>query len=236
MRLLLFDLDATLMSSGGAGLKSMARAISERFGVECQRLEVLPDGKTDPAILREVLRNHRLPVEDEDRAVAELGVLYERYLREEMPRAAKARLLPGVVELLDELSLRSGVLLGLLTGNYEATARIKLSQFDLNRFFRFGAFASDDECRDRLVPIAVRRAEALTGATIGIGRHVLVIGDTPRDVGCALAHQVTAIGVATGRYPVEALLAAGAHLAFRDLSDTHQVAATLCGIPGADTA
>jgi phosphoglycolate phosphatase-like HAD superfamily hydrolase len=223
LRLVLFDLDSTLMRSGGAGMRSIARAFKQRFDIDDACAGIVPDGKTDPAIFREVLRANRLTPRDEDRLLEEIAVLYKRFLRQEMPASTGAMLLPGVVPLLEALTARADVLAGLLTGNLEPTARIKLERFGLNQYLRFGAFASDDERRERLVSVAVSRAEARVGQPIGLGRHVIVVGDTPRDIHCALANGVTAVGVATGRYPQSELSAAGAHVTLQDLSDTDAV-------------
>jgi phosphoglycolate phosphatase-like HAD superfamily hydrolase len=114
-----------------------------------------------------------------------------------------------------------------LTGNYERTARIKLERFGLNHHFPFGAFGSDDGDRTRLPPVAVARAETFSGRPIGLGRHVMIIGDTPLDVGCALANGATAVGVATGNYSQSELQEAGAHLVFEDLSETGSVVEAL---------
>ena len=119
----------------------------------------------------------------------------------------------------DPLAALDGVALGLRTGNFEATARIKLAHFELNDFFPFGAFGSDNGDRERLVPMAVERAEAHLGRSIGLGPHVVVIGDTPRDVECALVHGATAIGVAASRYSTDDLEAAGAHAVLPSLED-----------------
>ncbi len=140
-------------------------------------------------------------------------------MRDEMVRSEHARLMPGVMAMLELLGQRSDVSLGLLTGNFEATARIKLDRFGLNGYFPFGAFGSDDGIRANLVPIATRRAEIHLGRKIGLGPQVVVIGDTPQDVECALAHGATAIGVAASRYSVADLEAAGAHHALPTLED-----------------
>jgi phosphoglycolate phosphatase-like HAD superfamily hydrolase len=228
MKLLLFDIDGTLMLSGGAGFRAMERAIEQRYGVTGATEGVVPDGKTDLLILREVLRASGLAVGDEERAMRELMTMYEGYLAEEMP-TSPAVLMPGVPELLETLSVVDGILLGLLTGNFEHTARIKLDRFDLNRFFPFGAYGSDHEDRIRLPAVAVARAETHSGRPIGLGRHVHVIGDTPLDVACALANDATAVGVANHRFSVEELEAAGAHIVFPDLTDTAAVVAALTG-------
>jgi len=219
MKLLLFDLDGTLMLSGGAARRAMDRAFAELHGIADAFGAIVPDGKTDPLIFREIFADHGVEVSDE---AATFGVLTRRYahfLADEMPRADRARLMPGALPLLDHLAGLDDLSLGLLTGNFEATARIKLGRFDLNRFFPFGAFASDHAERELLVPVAVARAEAHLGRPVGLGRHVVVIGDTPRDVECALIHNATAVGVAASRYSVSDLEAAGAHHVLPNLED-----------------
>lgn len=226
MKLLLFDIDGTLLRAG-AGMRAIDRAVLERSGVEGSTAGIRPDGKTDQVIFREALARALPPGSDLEAEVEALGRRYEQLMAEEVAKAANARLMPGVNELLGALAGRHDVALGLLTGNLESTGRLKLARFDLNRFFPFGAFASDDERRERLPPIAVERAERHTGRTIGLGRHVHVIGDTPRDVACALANGATAVGVGAAGYPASDLAAAGAHLVFDSFSDTGAVLAGL---------
>jgi phosphoglycolate phosphatase-like HAD superfamily hydrolase len=225
VKVVLFDIDGTLLKSGGAGMRSLSRIFAARYGINDSLADIKPHGKTDPVIIREILRSRGLVADDQDeaRAVAELIPEYEQVFSEEMASAKQACLLPGVVPLLEALQQRRDVMLGLLTGNFEATARIKLARFDLNRFFSFGAYSSDTEERPQLVPIAVARAEALLGSALGLGRHVLVIGDTPRDVRCALANGATSVAVATSYFSTSLLRETGAHLAFDDFSDTSTV-------------
>lgn len=225
LRLLLFDIDGTLMLAGGAGSRAIDRICRDRFGIVDAFSGISPDGKTDPLLFREVIRRHRLGA---DAALeAELTASYLRCFAEEMRAAPEARLLPGVAATLEALSRRSDLALGLLTGNLEPSARIKLSRFGIDRFFRFGAFGSDHAERELLVPLAVARAERVLGRDIGLGRHVVVLGDTPLDVACALANGVTAIGVATHRYDAAELEAAGAHGVLEDLRDPGKVVAAV---------
>jgi phosphoglycolate phosphatase-like HAD superfamily hydrolase len=234
MKLMLFDIDGTLVRSGGAGMLSLSRAFAEQYGINDSFSDIKPHGKTDPIILREILQTRSLvsSAEEEDQAVAEITARYEQIFAEVMPVADRAILLPGVIPLLEALTQRDDLLLGLLTGNYETTARIKLERFGLNRFFSFGAYSSDAEDRNRLVAIAVARAESLSGATIGLNPEVLVIGDTPRDVECALTNGVTPIGVATSDFSEACLRDAGAHLTFADFTDTRAVVDALVATPG----
>jgi phosphoglycolate phosphatase-like HAD superfamily hydrolase len=222
-RLVLFDIDATILKSGGAGRRAMERAFAELYGLDNAFDGIVPDGNTDPLIFREILRMRVGEVDDEDAAVRAVGERYLHYLSDEMTRSEAAELMPGVVEVLEGLAQDAGVTLGLLTGNLERGARIKLARFDLNRFFDFGAFSSDDEVRRRLVPIAVRRAEARCGDRICLGSQVLVVGDSPLDVACALANGATAVAVATGRSGAVELARCGAHIVFDDLSNPQVV-------------
>lgn len=227
IQLVLFDIDSTIMNTGGAGRRAMERAFGELYGIRNAFDGIVPDGNTDPLIFREILKLRLGKIVDEDSAVAAITERYLHYLGDEMPKSEDARLMPGVRDVLQRLAATTEMPCGLLTGNLEAGARTKLSHFDLNRFFAFGAFSSDDELRSNLVPIAVARAEASTGRSIGVGPQVAVVGDSPLDVACALAHSATAVGVATGRYGVEELSRSGAHLTFESLAETEGV---LCAL------
>ena len=136
--------------------------------------------------------------------------------------------MPGVRQLLDRLAQRGDAYLALLTGNYEAGARLKLEHFDLWRYFRCGAFGDGAAHRDLLVPRALARVAACDGLQINPADTV-VIGDTPLDVGCAKAGGARSIGVATGSHTVEQLRAAGADAVFEDLSDTDTVLRAIVG-------
>jgi phosphoglycolate phosphatase-like HAD superfamily hydrolase len=220
LRVLLFDGDHTLRAAGGAGFRAMDRAFLELYGVDHATRGIVPDGKTDPMLFSEALVRCRLAPAGAPPPPG-LVARYEGLFPEEMT-APPATLMPGVSELLDALTGRDDVALGLLTGNLETTAKIKLATFGLDRHFAFGAYGSDHADRLELPPIAVERAERLTGRRIGLGPHVVVVGDTPRDVDCARASGATAVGVATGRSSVRQLLDAGAHAALQDLSDTER--------------
>jgi phosphoglycolate phosphatase-like HAD superfamily hydrolase len=128
------------------------------------------------------------------------------------------RLLPGVGEVLEELARRRDVLLGLVTGNWEPGARTKLSRFDLNRFFSFGAFGCDAVERSDLPPVALERAERIAGRSFR-PEEALIVGDTVHDVACARAHGIPVIAVATGRTTAEALRAGGADRVVADLTE-----------------
>ena len=219
MKLLLFDIDGTLMLSGGAGRRAIDRAFLELHGVPDAFGAIVPDGNTDPAIFREIFANHDITAPDDSPMYREAVRRYVHHLPAEIDDSAQAHLMPGVVPLLEHLAVDENIALGLLTGNFEETARIKLDRFGLNAFFPFGAFGSDHGIRKHLVPIAVQRAEVVLGCEIGLGQQVVVIGDTPQDVDCALVNGATAIGVAASRYSVKDLEAAGAHHVLPTLED-----------------
>jgi len=218
-KLILFDIDGTLVLTGGAGLRAMNRACAELIG-HLEALEGIPvAGRTDRIILRDVLR--RLGRSLDEPLLEALRERYVRYLEEEIERPGEGvkAVLPGVQALLDRLAGRGDVALGLVTGNFEAGARIKLRHFDLWRYFRCGAFADDAADRNELVPFALNRAEACGLPPVARATDVLVVGDTPHDVACARAVGATAVGVATGGFSAEALRECGADVVFADLRD-----------------
>ena len=215
MKLILFDIDGTLIDSGEAGSRSLNLAFEELFSIPHAFQGIGMAGKTDIQILREGLRKYGL--DSENGTIGRLCELYLRHLRVQIENPGR-HLKPGIRQSITLLEKRDGVHLGLLTGNIEAGARIKLSPFDLNRHFPFGAFGDDDDDRNRLLPVAVGRFSLLYRKEIAFGDCV-VIGDTPRDVECAKIHGAYAVAVATGPYPFEALAGTGADMVLRDLSE-----------------
>lgn len=217
MKLFLFDLDGTLVSTGGAGLRALSRAFEALYGIDDVRGTVNCAGKTDPAIFNEVVRRRldRDARPDECRAI---GAAYLRFLEEEVAKPPRTRVLAGVRAILDRLSRKSDCLVGLGTGNLEAGARIKLRDPDLNPFFRFGGFGSDAVNRPEVLRIGRRRAEAVAGASISSG-NVYVIGDTPLDVLAAREAGFRSVAVASGKHTFEELSTAGAEFVFRDLTE-----------------
>jgi len=218
-RLVLFDIDGTLVLTGGAGLRAMNRACGDLVGHGSALDGVVLAGRTDWIILDDTLRRHGRELNDD--LLSDLRQRYLQHLGEEieLPGTGAKRAMPGVYQLLGELTERDDVALGLLTGNFADGARIKLEHFDLWKYFRFGAFGDDSADRNALVPIAVRRA-AQQGIAEVDPRDVLVVGDTPFDVACALAVGAVPVGVATGGFTVDQLRASGADIVFQDLSDT----------------
>ena len=218
-KLVLFDIDGTLVLTGGAGVRAMNRALEEVFG-PTEGLDGIPvAGRTDWAILTDAVQRHQQTLDA--RMLDELRERYVRYLAAEIDRPGTGRkaVMPGIREILHTLEQRTDVLVGLLTGNFEAGARVKLGHFGLWRYFRCGAFGDDAADRNALVPFAVRRAEACGLPAIS-PRDVIVVGDTPADVACARAGNALAVAVATGSSSVDELRAAGADHVFDDLSDT----------------
>ena len=222
-RLVLFDIDGTLLSTNGAARRAFHRALLDVYGMAGPIDTHEFDGKTDPQIARELLSAAGLPDGDID---AQLPALFSQYLRgmsEEVARPTHTTsVYPGVREILDALSARSDVLIGLLTGNIAEGAALKLRSARLDHYFEFGAFGSDSELRADLPAVAVERAYERTGLRFG-GKDVIVIGDTPSDVRCGQSIGVFAVGVCTGRHPRERLLAEGADIVFDDLTDTAAV-------------
>lgn len=218
-KLVLFDIDGTLVLTGAAGLRAMTRAVEDVVG-HTDALDGIPvAGRTDRIILSDTLERAGRPMDE-----ALLGELRDRYvmhLRSEIERPGTGTkgVMPGVRELLDALEGRDDVFLGLLTGNFAAGARIKLEYFDLWRYFRCGAYGDDAADRNALVPFALARARGCGLPEIA-PEHILVVGDTPHDVACARAVGAVPVAVATGSFSVAALEATGADVVFPDLSDT----------------
>jgi phosphoglycolate phosphatase-like HAD superfamily hydrolase len=216
-KLVLFDIDGTLVLTGGAGLRAMNRACSEVVG-HADGLAGIPlAGRTDRMILADVVR--RVDRELDEDLLAHLRQRYVANLADEIQHPGKGvkAVMPGIRELLDTLSGRDDVFVGLLTGNFEAGARIKLEHFDLWRYFTCGAFADDAADRNALVPFALERARACGLPDLG-AEHILVIGDTPHDIACAHAAGAVGVGVATGGFTADQLRESGADVVFEDLS------------------
>jgi phosphoglycolate phosphatase len=225
MRLVLFDIDGTILRSNGAGRRAMLAALREVFGAagpEDHRY----DGKTDPQIVREVMRLEGHHDADIDARMDALMELYLSRLERELEHSDTV-LYPGVLELLDELEERDDAILGLLTGNLRdgAFAKLRAAGIDPLRF-RVGAFGSDHEHRPQLPALARQRAQRQLGVDVE-GERLVVIGDTPADIECGRSIGVRAIGVATGSYTVAELLQCGAHAVFETLADTERVVSAI---------
>jgi phosphoglycolate phosphatase len=230
VRLLLFDIDGTLVLTGGAGKVAMAEAIVEVFGIAEPLEHVALAGRTDRAILEDALEAAPGGPVPLDGRLASFQRAYFTRLAAEMdvPRPHK-RALPGVRDLLDRLSGRDDVALGLLTGNFAESARLKLEHFDLWRYFAWGAYGGDTRDRNTLVPVALQCALDHGCPAVEDPASVVVIGDTPHDVACARSAKATAVAVATGYFSVDQLRATGADVVLPDLSETERVVALLTG-------
>jgi phosphoglycolate phosphatase-like HAD superfamily hydrolase len=213
-KLILFDIDGTLIDPGGAGRMSMTRAFKELYSIPDAFSGIRLAGKTDLRIIKEGLALHGILQRDVD--LHSMMSLYVRYLKEEIQNKNK-RLMPGVTYLLETLASMKGYNLGLLTGNVEAGARIKLEPFNLNRFFSFGAFGNEHEDRNQLLPLAVKKFRELARVDVDFSACT-VVGDTPSDVQCAKTYGASSIAVATGPYSYGELLETGADVVLNDLN------------------
>jgi phosphoglycolate phosphatase-like HAD superfamily hydrolase len=224
----LFDIDGTLLASGGVGRRAMEGALKAHFGT------VGPDhyrydGKTDRQITRELMRLSEFSDDDID---ARMDALLADYLvrleRELADGAPGMRVHAGIPALLDALVMRADVLLGLLTGNIADGASLKLRAAGIAPHrFRVGAFGSDHEHRSELPAIAQHRASELLGYGVQ-GRAVVIIGDTPADVQCGRSIGARAVAVATGHFSVADLAAHAPHAVFEDLSDIDAAIDAIC--------
>jgi phosphoglycolate phosphatase-like HAD superfamily hydrolase len=227
-RLVLFDIDGTLLSARGVPRLAFGGALEDVFGTTGPIDDHKFDGKTDPQIARELLR---LAGRSDAEIDSGLPRLWERYIGRLQSvletREHQILVYPGVCQLLDRLEERQDeAVLGLLTGNIGDGARLKLEFAGIRNHFRVGAYGSDHERRDRLPAVAVRRARDLTGVHFRAA-DVVIVGDTPADMSCGRSIAVRAIGVLTGRYDQAELEAAGAHQVFPDLSATEEVLAAI---------
>ena len=230
MRLFLFDIDGTLVNAGGAGRVAVTNALTEVYGTTGAIDGYDFRGRTDPRIVLDLLGDAGW---DEADIRARLAAYFSVYLRELdalVGDGARVRVLPGVTDVVRELSARDDAVVGLLTGNIEPGARVKLRPTGLWPLFRVGAFGSDDLDRRRLPAVACRRAHDLLGYPISFER-VTIIRDTPLDVDCARACGAVAVAVATGRHSESELAACGPDLLFADLADVDRVVDALCARP-----
>ena len=229
MRLVLFDIDGTLLSAGGSGRRAINAAFEEFFGWSAPA-DYWFDGKTDRQIVRELMRSRG---HDDAGIDDQMDALLSRYLHHLAGALVEPdhppRLYPGVTALLETLEARDDVVVGLLTGNVQPGAHAKLSAVGLDPArFVIGAFGSDHERRPELPHVAQRRARESLGLDVD-GPAIVVIGDTPDDIACGRAIGATAIAVATGRFSETELEAHSPAAVFRDLAETQQVIAAIMG-------
>ena len=214
-KLLLWDIDGTLLFGDHAGERALLVALHRVFGIAGSLEHVDIAGRTDRYITENLLRVHG--IEPTAETVHDFLEGYLAALPEEMPRG-RPRLLPGIVAILEAVAARPDLAQGLLTGNLQRGARLKLEPFGVWQYFPFGAYADDSIHRNDLGPHALRRAAAHHASEFSPDR-TYIIGDTPHDIACARAIGARAIGVATGRYGVNELAAHGADLVLPDLGD-----------------
>jgi phosphoglycolate phosphatase-like HAD superfamily hydrolase len=219
MPILLFDIDGTLVRTGGAGKHAMESALKAAFGVREIRDTVSYAGRTDRAIARDLLTAHGI-----DPTPANQDRLRDTYLAH-LPASLQTHggvVCPGVNELLAELRPRAGVVLGLLTGNIRRGASHKLGHFGLWDFFACGGFGDEHYDRDDVARTAVAEVRAHLGREFA-AEDVWVIGDTPLDVQCARAVGAKAVAVATGWHPIEELASHAADFTLADLSNPEEL-------------
>jgi len=229
--LILFDIDGTLVLTGGAGGRALTRAFRDVFLVDDAFRGIPMPGRTDPHIVAEAAV--RAGLTPDGPRLSRFRTRYRECLREELRQPGPRKgILPGVGPLLDALQARPDVFLALLTGNYTDAARIKLEYFDLWKYFACGAYGEDAPDRNHLVKVAIERARAC-GAHAAALERVVVVGDTPLDVACAHAAGVLAAAVATGGHSTQELAESGADVVFEDLSDTRRFLDLLDGGFGA---
>jgi phosphoglycolate phosphatase len=227
MKLVLFDIDGTLVWTNGAGRRAIHHALTEVFG-STGPADYRFDGKTDPQIVRDLMRFVGHADGHIDARMQAVFDCYVQRLRVELSAPGyRPRVMPGVFALLDALEAHRDVVLGLLTGNLADGARAKLESAGIDPArFRVGAYGSDHEERPSLPQVAQRRLREVLGLAVE-GPDCVIIGDTPADVTCGRAVGARAIGVATGRYTVDDLRRHGAEAVFADLSDTAAVLAEI---------
>lgn len=202
MKLLLFDIDGTILLTNGAGTRAANRAFEKIYGLKDAMAGIDPAGKTDPLILREMFRNTLL----RDYTSEEALQIYTEYVASLKDEIKKSRIdiMPGIPALLEKLSVRSDMILGIATGNIEEGAWIKLKESGLHIFFRLGGFGSDSPDREALIRKAIERAGGHVNRA-GHFKKVFVIGDTPFDIIHGRAAGAVTVAVATGGYTREEL-------------------------------
>ena len=217
-RIVLFDIDGTLVRTGGAGTRAMNRTFDELFGCARAFDDIPMAGRTDRRILEDAAARAGLALDE--RLVQRFRTRYVECLQEALPEPGYQKsVMPGVRPLLDALRVRANVFVALLTGNSEHGARIKLEHFDLWRYFRCGAFGDDVRDRNDLFAVAMKRVSACGVPEVG-PQDVIVVGDTAFDVACAAAAGARSVAVATGPSDVDSLRKSGADVVMEDLSDT----------------
>jgi phosphoglycolate phosphatase len=226
VRLFLFDIDGTLLTAHGAGRRALESAMLATYGTAGDVNRYDFRGKTDPLIVSELVTGAGIPRRTVEDRLAACFDAYVVFLGALLADGHPVDLIPGVAGVVEALRQRPDALVGLLTGNIQRGAELKLAPTGLLPVFRLGAYGSDDRDRRRLPAVARARAEALLGAEIPFDR-VTVIGDTPLDVDCAAACGARAVAVATGQHSLEELACCSPHLLLPGFQDVQAVVAAL---------
>jgi phosphoglycolate phosphatase-like HAD superfamily hydrolase len=219
MKLLLFDIDGTLLISQGAGRRAVESALSRHVGASISLSNVSLSGRTDWQIIEEVLEAHGIAPTDQ---TVEAALHAYADAASTTVDTRSVEILPGVQPLIEHLHHRADVQLGLVTGNVEPMAYAKLGAVDLDAYFPFGAFGNDHADRSRLPPLALERARSHAGHAFE-GRHAVVIGDTQHDITCSRSIDATSVAVCTGRYTRDDLSPHDPDHLLDDLRDTDAV-------------
>jgi phosphoglycolate phosphatase len=214
-KLILFDIDGTLITSGGAGEHALRLALKERFGQEDDFSTIEIAGRTDSGIARQILQRYGLEQSPEN--ITAFLDSYLQLLERELPQR-NGRLLPGLLDLLKKLKAMPHVSLGLLTGNVARGAELKLMHYGVWEFFEFGAYGDDHHDRNELGAFACARAHEKHGVSFKCD-DIFVIGDTPHDIACGKAFGAKTVAVATGNFNREQLAAHQPDYLFDDLSN-----------------
>lgn len=212
----LFDIDQTLIRADRLALRTMERVLLEQHGVPNAMTPIDFAGRTDRAILRDCYALHGLTFDDFDAQIERFRALYIPYLEADLAAAPQPLVLPGVIPLLDALAAREDVRLGLGTGNFRASAALKLGAVGLWERFLDGGFADDGEARNDVIAAGLRRLRGDSSEPC----DGWIVGDSPHDITAAHANGLRCVAVATGRFPLDQLRELGPEVAFEDLSDT----------------
>jgi len=222
-KLILFDIDGTLLTSGGAGESALRLAVKDRFGRDDDLKDIEIAGRTDTAIARQIFARHAVEPTPEN-----LGAFFDRYLHHLSAelRLGKGALLPGILELLRALRGRPHVAVALLTGNLSRGAEIKLTHYGIWEYFDFGAYADDHTDRNQLGKFARARALEKHGVEF-LPADIFVLGDTPHDIDCGRAFGAKTVAIATGNYSRDQLASHNPDYLFENLKDVPRVLAML---------
>lgn len=215
-KLLLWDIDGTLIWGGGGGERALVIAMDETFGIEADLTAIDYSGRTDKRIGEMLMQHYNIPITPE--RVHDFIESYLKHLAEQMP-LGETLIHPGVLDILETMHAREDILQGLLTGNMVRGAQIKLEHFNLWHFFTFGGFADDSPIRNEIAPHAFRRGIEKAGYDFP-PESVYVVGDTPHDIECGKIIGANTIAVATGTYNLQALEAHSPTAAFENFCDT----------------